>query len=77
MSLDELKASEKDISASHQVAPADEVVYNPDGTIIEHKDTQRVFKPRHVQLIAIGGAIGTGLFVGFATRPSKRKRLCS
>lgn len=29
----------------------------------ERKQTHRQLKPRHVQLIAISGAIGTGLFV--------------
>lgn len=28
-----------------------------------HKETLRTFKPRHIQMIGIGGAIGTGLFV--------------
>ena len=39
---------------------------------VEHSDTergggeklQRTLKNRHIQLIAIGGAIGTGLFMG-------------
>lgn len=30
----------------------------------EIKQTHRALKPRHVQLIAISGAIGTGLFIG-------------
>jgi len=34
----------------------------------EQKTTHRHLKPRHVQLIAISGAIGTGLFVSSARR---------
>ena len=30
----------------------------------ERKELQRGLKNRHVQLLAIGGAIGTGLFLG-------------
>ncbi|ODQ77196.1 hypothetical protein BABINDRAFT_163704 [Babjeviella inositovora NRRL Y-12698] len=33
----------------------------------EHQKTQRQLKSRHIQLIAIGGSIGTGLFVTIAT----------
>jgi yeast amino acid transporter len=29
-----------------------------------YRETKRGLKPRHVQLMAIGGSIGTGLFVG-------------
>lgn len=32
----------------------------------EEKDLQRVLKDRHIQMIAIGGAIGVGLFLGAA-----------
>lgn len=37
------------------------------------KATIRTMKPRHIQLIGIGGAIGTGLFVGYhAEQQSKQ-----
>lgn len=62
MPLEELKANEKDVSGSQQVAVADDVAYTADGLLVERKDTHRGLKPRHVQLIAISGAIGTGLF---------------
>ncbi|KAL3439746.1 amino acid permease/ SLC12A domain-containing protein [Aspergillus insuetus] len=32
--------------------------------IIGHGTTQRALKPRHTQMIALGGCVGTGLFVG-------------
>ena len=72
MSLTELKANEKDVGGQQQIAAADEVAYTADGLLVERKETHRLFKPRHVQLIAIGGAIGTGLFVShpsWAWRP--------
>ena len=31
--------------------------------MLEYKQTKRHLLPRHIQLIAISGAIGTGLFV--------------
>lgn len=34
------------------------------GSITSFRQTKRGLAPRHVQLMAIGGAIGTGLFVG-------------
>jgi AAT family amino acid transporter len=43
--------------AAQQFASADEAV---------HEDLQRGLKERHIQMIAIGGAIGVGLFLGSA-----------
>lgn len=34
-------------------------------------ELDRVMKPRHMQMIAIGGAIGTGLFVGSGSALAK------
>lgn len=35
-----------------------------DGEVKEINTTKRNIKPRHAHLIAIGGSIGTGIFVG-------------
>ena len=37
---------------------------------------QRTLKNRHIQLIAIGGAIGTGLFMGSGKTISRAPRSC-
>lgn len=44
------------------------------GTVLElneltqqYGQTQRGLKPRHVQLMAIGGSIGTALWVGYSS----------
>lgn len=37
----------------------------------EYGETKRGLSPRHVQLMAIGGSIGTGLFVGIGGVLSK------
>lgn len=39
----------------------------------EHSKLQRGLSYRHIQLIAIGGAIGTGLFLGSAKTIADRK----
>ena len=33
----------------------------------EQRELSRGLKSRHIQMIAIGGAIGTGLFLGFGS----------
>ncbi|MGX9110122.1 hypothetical protein ACWWD0_06475, partial [Pseudomonas aeruginosa] len=35
---------------------------------------RRVLKPRHLNMIAIGGSIGTGLFVASGATVAKRRR---
>lgn len=37
------------------------------GTALPYRETQRGLASRHVQLMAIGGSIGTGLFVGIGS----------
>lgn len=37
------------------------------GDVLPYRQTQRGLASRHVQLMAIGGSIGTGLFVGIGS----------
>lgn len=37
------------------------------GDVLPYRQTQRGLTSRHVQLMAIGGSIGTGLFVGIGS----------
>lgn len=39
------------------------------GSATQYGETQRGLSPRHVQLMAIGGSIGTGLWVCFFVFP--------
>jgi amino acid transporter len=55
----EKKASVEDIPLSKEDANA--------GTVLPYRETQRGLASRHVQLMAIGGSIGTGLFVGIGS----------
>jgi amino acid transporter len=44
-----------------------EIVNDQNVFVTEHESgLQRSLKPRHIQMIAIGGVIGTGLFLGTA-----------
>ncbi|KAM5344373.1 hypothetical protein ACJ41O_012910 [Fusarium nematophilum] len=43
-----------------------ETLQNGTSTADQNEETHRGFKPRHAQMIAIGGAIGTSLFLGTA-----------
>jgi amino acid permease len=59
--MSELKSLE-----SEKHYPVDSVIGAAEADVeygVEQKTTHRHLKPRHVQLIAISGAIGTGLFV--------------
>ena len=42
-----------------------------------HEDLHRGLKERHVQMIAIGGAIGVGLFLGSAKAIQKRRAVAA
>ncbi|KAJ5599466.1 hypothetical protein N7450_000533 [Penicillium hetheringtonii] len=53
------KASVKDKPISNEDASS--------GVILPYRETQRGLASRHVQLMAIGGSIGTGLFVGIGS----------
>lgn len=68
MSFSEKKPGQDDVfiddihdSASAQGAPV---------ITIDNKQTKRHLRPRHIQLIAISGAIGTGLFVSDPRAPT-------
>ncbi|KAJ4127687.1 hypothetical protein NW768_007958 [Fusarium equiseti] len=43
-----------------------ETIHNGSSTLEQNEETHRGFKPRHAQMIALGGAIGTSLFLGTA-----------
>lgn len=49
--------------------PTDVTVTKDDGEgdVLPYRQTQRGLTSRHVQLMAIGGSIGTGLFVGIGS----------
>jgi amino acid transporter len=51
---------EPDISKVETCSNGDQVQFQ----LLEHAGTKRNIKSRHAQMIAIGGTIGTGLFVG-------------
>jgi amino acid transporter len=58
MKLDKLEISEKDCSSDPRAQSVDS------GSMQSTYDhTHRKLKPRHVQLIGIGGTIGTALYV--------------
>ncbi|EHP40391.1 lysine transporter [Cupriavidus basilensis OR16] len=42
--------------------------------VVEHDDLQRKLKARHLTMIAIGGAVGTGLFVAPDDQPGRARR---
>ncbi|TYJ56100.1 hypothetical protein B9479_003210 [Cryptococcus floricola] len=61
-SYDEKEDQLKDTSVIHEVNTG---VESP-SDLVPHNGLRRTLKPRHVQMIAIGGVIGTGLFLGTA-----------
>lgn len=55
---------EKKVSAEdHPISSED----SSSGIVLAHRQTKRGLASRHVQLMAIGGSIGTGLFVGIGS----------
>ena len=57
----------KDIEAHSAAPPSDDNISDLKATVNEHKNVgtlNRRLKSRHVQFLALSGAIGTGLFVG-------------
>ncbi len=67
MELDvELQDTNHEDTTGTQV-PVDGSGVQPVGRVLDKRHTQRGLKSRHVQLIALGGCIGTGLFVGTGT----------
>lgn len=55
---------EKEISTDDVTVPSKDAT---SGTVLPYRQTQRGLASRHVQLMAIGGSIGTGLFVGIGS----------
>lgn len=67
MELDaELQDTHHDGNIGTQV-PVEGSGVRPRGRILYTFQTHRGLKSRHIQLIALGGSIGTGLFVGTGT----------
>ncbi|KAK7404019.1 hypothetical protein QQX98_010192 [Neonectria punicea] len=66
MGLDEMMHSSKSGLESSSADPALEAAtsINQGDQLGETRETQRGLKSRHIQLIALGGTIGTGLFIG-------------
>ncbi|CDZ98123.1 dicarboxylic amino acid permease [Phaffia rhodozyma] len=64
------KDFEKDGGAFHATVPAAEDVDDKYGQI-ENTTTHRGLKARHISMIAIGGAVGTGLIIGSGSALSK------
>ncbi|KAK2612650.1 hypothetical protein QQS21_001266 [Conoideocrella luteorostrata] len=61
-------------SRSHDHSPdiSKGILLNTNAEIrLKYGETKRGLSPRHVQLMAIGGSIGTGLFVGIGSRLSQ------
>ncbi|KAL2869212.1 amino acid permease/ SLC12A domain-containing protein [Aspergillus lucknowensis] len=57
MSLDDKKEAQPDIARSTSAGIAS-------AEMLQHGTMKRALKPRHSQMIALGGCVGTGLFVG-------------
>ncbi|KAJ5122515.1 hypothetical protein N7448_003647 [Penicillium atrosanguineum] len=55
---------EKKVSAKDHPVPSEDA---SSGTVEPYRETKRGLASRHVQLMAIGGSIGTGLFVGIGS----------
>lgn len=61
---------QSDLSIAHNVDSHDgEIGQSSQINPLNFKETKRHLLPRHIQLIAISGAIGTGLFVSVFHNP--------
>lgn len=64
-------ATEKDIGVSPVLSRSDHNVGEVASLNNTYGETKRGLSPRHVQLMAIGGSIGTGLWVRLSSREKK------
>ncbi|RDH34013.1 amino acid permease-domain-containing protein [Aspergillus welwitschiae] len=55
------------VTSTARESGGDSLSHTENGTVIEYHETKRGLSSRHVQLMAIGGSIGTGLFVGIGS----------
>ncbi|RAH66704.1 putative proline permease [Aspergillus aculeatinus CBS 121060] len=62
-----MKKSPSVVDLSREPSAADRAPSSQHGTLVELHQTKRGLSSRHVQLMAIGGSIGTGLFVGIGS----------
>lgn len=62
-----MKKSPSVVDLSREPSAADRAPSSQNGTLVELNQTKRGLSSRHVQLMAIGGSIGTGLFVGIGS----------
>ncbi|PHH51100.1 Proline-specific permease [Ceratocystis fimbriata CBS 114723] len=57
-------AESKERAATPSLETGEAIVFDPEGDMSVETQLQRGLKSRHIQFLALGGAIGTGLFIG-------------